>query len=40
MALNQQANIHFSVGKGTENHELGTGFFFVCSRNVLAVKRG
>jgi hypothetical protein len=31
MAPNKQANIYFFV-KSNENHELGTGFLFVCKR--------
>jgi hypothetical protein len=27
VAPNQEASIHFSLGKKDQNHELGTGFF-------------
>jgi hypothetical protein len=38
MAPNQQANIHLSMGKGKEKHELGSGFV-VHKRIISAVKR-
>jgi hypothetical protein len=38
VAQNQQPNIHFSMEKGNENRELGTGFF-IHTRIVSAIKR-
>jgi hypothetical protein len=38
VAPNQQANIHFSMGRGNQNRELGTGFF-VHRRFISPVKR-
>jgi hypothetical protein len=35
VAPNQQENIYLSM----ENHELGTGFFFVYKRNISAVNK-
>jgi hypothetical protein len=38
-APNLLENKKFSYGKGNENHELGTGFFFVHKRIISAVKK-
>jgi hypothetical protein len=38
VALNQQASIHFSMERGNQNHELGSGFF-VDKRIISAVGR-